>query len=259
MLRRVEHTDSSDFWILVPQIEHARLSGALAQSWRDDSLAAIEPHAEFMAAIAHHDDGWADWDAAPDVDPSAGRPLSFVEMPLEASIDIWRRSIYLARSRGPLAAHVVSAHFTALLQKSSPKWSLDPARFQTSRQFLDDQSEHREQWLAEWQSVNPAVRTRKLAERALAYLQFFDGLSLWLCGALRSEVQTFQSPQGYEVSFLARGPLRFTVEPWPFVVQRVTWSVRGRRVPIGRYVTREIFASAPYELADLDFELSRDA
>ena len=107
------------------------------------SLAGLQPHSEVLAAISHHDDGWRDWDAIPDVDPVAGRPLSFVEMPLATTLDIWRRSIYLACSRGNLAAHMVSAHFTALLQKASTRWSRDPMRFQTSRQFLDDQSDHR--------------------------------------------------------------------------------------------------------------------
>ena len=54
---------------------------------------------------------------------------------------------------------MVSAHFTALLEKASPKWSLDPQRFQLSRQFFDDQSEHRELWFAQWQRVDPKVRT----------------------------------------------------------------------------------------------------
>ena len=76
------------------------LAGALAAHWGDATLAGLRPHGEALAAISHHDDGWRDWDAIPDVDPVAGRPLSFVEMPLATSLDIWRRSIYLACSRG---------------------------------------------------------------------------------------------------------------------------------------------------------------
>ena len=33
MLRRVERTESAESWVLVPQIEHARLSGGLAETW----------------------------------------------------------------------------------------------------------------------------------------------------------------------------------------------------------------------------------
>ena len=74
MLRRLDRTESSEHWLLVPQIEHARLSGQLAQSWGDASLVAIQPHSELVEAISRHDEGWADWDAMPDVDPGSGRP-----------------------------------------------------------------------------------------------------------------------------------------------------------------------------------------
>ena len=255
MLRRVDRTKGQESWLLVPQIEHARLSGALAQAWGDAALAAIEPSGELIKAIGHHDDGWADWDAAPDVDPSSGRPLSFVEMPLETSIDIWRRSIYLACGLGHLAPHVVSAHFTALLQKASPRWSQDPRRFQISRQFLDEQSEHRETWLSQWQRPNPAVRTRKMADQALAYLQFFDGVSLWLCGAERSEPQVFETPEGHEISLAPLSTSRFTAQPWPLAVERWEWIVPARRVPVGRDIDREALAAGPSEPAELDFEL----
>jgi hypothetical protein len=259
MLRRVERTESSESWVLVPQIEHARLSGALAASWRDTTLAGLQPHSEVLAAIGHHDDGWADWDAAPDVDQASGRPLSFVEMPLETSIDIWRRSVYLACSRGHLAAHMVSAHFTALLQKSSPRWSLDPRRFQASRQFLDEQSEHREIWFAQWQRADPTVRMRKMADRALSYLQFFDALSLWFCGAVRAEPQSFLTPEGYDTSVVPVGPQRFTARPWPLVVGRWNWTAKARRIAISRYASREALAAAPSETVDLPFELVADA
>ncbi len=235
MLRRVERTELAEAWILIPQIEHAHLAGALAKAWGDSSLAALQPHEEVIQAIRHHDDGWSDWDAAPDVDPAIGRPRSFVEMSLDESIDIWRRSIFLACSRGYLAAHMVSNHFTTLLQNASPRWSLDPARFQASRQFLDEQSDYREQWLARWQASNPAIRTRKMAERALAYLQFFDGLSLWFCGAARGEPQSFATPEGYEVSLIPLGPRQFTARPWPLTLGRWNWTVNapggGRKLP----------------------------
>jgi hypothetical protein len=258
MLRRVQHDGSSESWLLVPQIEHARLCGALAASWGDATFKGLRPYSEVLAAIGHHDDGWADWDAAPDVDRASGRPLSFVEMPLELSIDIWRRSIYLACSRGHLAAHMVSAHFTALLQKSSPKWSQDPRRFQSSRQFFDEQSEHREIWFSQWQRAERAVRTRKMAGQALSYLQFFDVVSLWLCGAVRTEAQSFPTPEGYEMSVAPVGQQRFTARPWPLVVGRWNWTAKARRVPVAHYANREALAAAPSEAVELPFELVAD-
>ena len=256
MLRRLDHSGTSDSWLLIPQIEHAHLSGALAGLWGDASLSALDPLPEVVQAVTHHDDGWADWDAAPDVDRASGRPLSFVEMPLEVAIDIWRRSIYLACSRGYLAAHMVSNHFTTLLQNASPRWSNDPRQFQTSRQVLDEQSEHRESWLAQWQQPRPTVRTRKMAETALKYLQFFDALSLWFCGAPRREPQSFDSPEGYDLSIVPLGANRFTLRPWPLSVGQLSHTVQARRIPVGRYASREALAAGPSEAAEIAFELT---
>ena len=259
MLRRVERIGPTESWILIPQIEHAHLSGALAASWGDSSLAELQPLEEVIQAIRHHDDGWADWDAAPGIDPATGRPLSFVEMPLDVSIDIWRRSIYLACSRGYLAAHMVSNHFTELLQRAAPRWSHNPERFQASRQFLDEQSEHREVWLAKWQAANPAARTRKMAARALEYLQFFDALSLWFCGAVRQGPQSFATPEGYEITLVPTGPLHFTARPWPLTVGLMTWTAHARRIPVGAYRSQQELAAAASEPVELVFHLATEA
>ncbi|MBI2827177.1 MAG: DUF3891 family protein [Planctomycetia bacterium] len=255
MIRRIERAGGKENWLLVPQIDHARVSGRLAEAWTDASLVAIEPPGELAKAITHHDDGWDQWDAAPDVDPAAGHPLSFTEMPLPTAVAIWERSIRRAAEFGSLAAHVVSAHFTALLQAASPRWSADPLQFQTSRRFLDEQSDLREKWFADWQKVNPAERTRKVAGRALAYLQFFDALSLWLCCAPRFEPQSMQTPEGY---YLSLGPMadnRFSVQPWPLSVERVRARIHARRIPVGRYASRAELAAAGGQQIELDFEL----
>ena len=141
--------------------------------------------------------------------PTSGRPLSFLEMPQAASIEIWQRSINAAEALGPLAAHVVSAHFTTLLQNAGARWSADPRQFQIARQFLDEHSENRERWLSAWQQPDPTRRTRKVVDRALHYLQFFDMLSLWLCGADRYEPETVTTPEGAELTFQPRGVGRF--------------------------------------------------
>ncbi|HEY1598412.1 MAG TPA: DUF3891 family protein [Pirellulales bacterium] len=256
MLRRLERNDSFESWVLVPQIEHAWLSGGLAETWAAPTLAKIEPHDELIEAIGLHDDGWAEWDSAPDVDPVSGRPLSFVEMPLEAATTIWRRSIDLAAEQGPLAAHVVSAHFNALLQQAAPRWSVDPRQFQLSREFLNEQSEQREIWFMQWQRENPSVRTRRMVDQALAYLQFFDRLSLWLCAAPRSEPELFATPDGTEVVFEPRDSTHFTVRPWPLTVDRLTWTMTTRRVPVRHYASRAALAATPGEPNELRFKLT---
>jgi len=255
MLIRADNRNEVSSWLLAPQIAHARLSGQLAADWSEASLRSIQPQAELLAAISRHDEGWADWDAEPGVDPNSGRPLSFMEMPQAASLEIWTRSINAAAELGPLAAHVVSAHFTALLQNAGAKWSADPKEFQLSRQFLNEQSEAREVWLATWQAPEPTKRTRKVVDRALHFLQFFDMLSLWLCGAERFEPETVTTPEGTELTLTPQGVNRFTIKPWLLAEAPFVATVPVRRVPVGRYTSREALAAGPFEFEELQFEL----
>jgi hypothetical protein len=256
MLVRIDNPDRGDNWLLVPQIAHARLSGQLATDWSEASLRTIEPRAELLTAIARHDEGWADWDATPGVDATTGRPLSFLEMPQSASIEIWQKSISAAEALGPLAAHVVSAHFTTLLQNAGSRWSADPRQFQIARKFLDEYSENRERWLAEWQHPEPTRRTRKVVDRALHYLQFFDMLSLWLCGADRYETETITTPEGTDVTFQPLGKGSFTMRPWLLAEAPFTATVPVRRVPVGHYISREALAAGPFQFDELEFEIT---
>ncbi len=255
MLRRVEHSQGTEFWLLLPQIEHARLAGRLAQCWKDRALAAIEPREQCLQAIEHHDDGWFEWDRAPQVDAVSGRPLSFMEMPLAAAIEIWSRSVSRCAEYGLLAAHMVSGHFTALLQQGLPRWSADPQQFKISRAFLDHQSESRERWFLSWQAEDPQRRNWNVVQRALAYLQLFDAISLWMCGAARVEPMSFRVPQGYDVSFQPFGENRFAVTPWPLNVERFVAQVPTRRVAVANYASADALAAAPATIQSLEFEL----
>ena len=82
MIRRdVYERESVSDWVLISQIEHARISAQLAHSWGNAQLAPmICPRGallayvrrEVLATIRHHDDGWRDWSGHPDLD-SGGR------------------------------------------------------------------------------------------------------------------------------------------------------------------------------------------
>src|SRR5690606_1098412 len=113
MLRRdLPLSDTPERWLLISQIEHARISGELARAWGNTEVAAvIAPQGaadaqrrairdEWLAAVRHHDDGWAGPEADPAVDQVLGRPYSFLDMPREESLGVWRDSIHLTRRHG---------------------------------------------------------------------------------------------------------------------------------------------------------------
>ena len=57
---------------IVTQIDHARMSGDLAVAFGNEQFARPEPWELMTYVIAHHDEGWAEVDAAPARDPRTG-------------------------------------------------------------------------------------------------------------------------------------------------------------------------------------------
>src|SRR5262245_48839151 len=128
MIRREVKDETGQVrWVLIPQIEHALLAFRLAEHWGQGSFAPLEPRAELLWAVAHHDDGWRDWDASPGVDPVHGRPRSFTEMEIADSVAIWSGSIETAAAAGPLQGYVVAGHFCVLARRASAWRNADPA------------------------------------------------------------------------------------------------------------------------------------
>src|SRR5262249_30681458 len=153
MIRRnIQLDDGTPAWLLISQVEHARISGELTQAWNP-----VFPD-EVTSAIAHHDDGWRAWEIATTLDPVRGCPLSFVEMPISDAIQIWSRSIEAASAYGHLAAAIVAGHFIGLAG-GSEQATLSPAD-----KWLRDMCVGRAAWLAEWQSVSP-THTGETAEK----------------------------------------------------------------------------------------------
>src|SRR5581483_10014235 len=127
------------FWVLISQVEHARVAGELAQQWGNPPLTPLVPRDELVATIRHHDDGWAEWERMPGVDPQLGQPYAFTEMPLADSLAIWRKSIDGARSLGNLAPYLVSGHFSALLRHSNAWQKSDTPATPLAQAFLSEQ------------------------------------------------------------------------------------------------------------------------
>jgi Protein of unknown function (DUF3891) len=170
MIRRtLTMPDGTELWLLVSQVAHARVSGELVRHWN------VEFSTELVAAITHHDDGWAAWEAAPKLDRELGRPYSFMEMPLADALTIWDDSISSARKFGPLSGWTVAGHFFALLANS------DHASEPMARDWLRAAADRRAAWLEEWRRFDSS-RTLELAQQGQQMLLLADLFSLWLCG-----------------------------------------------------------------------------
>ncbi len=254
MIRRDIHLgESIPHWLLVSQIEHARLSKLLAQRCippfghllrGNDDTPQCDVMREVLEAILHHDDGWMDWETEPQFDIANHQPLSFRELSLRDSIAIWSRSITIAVAIGPLAAWMVAGHFSALLEASETDHDAPEAL-----EWLSTISQRRTRWLADWLQ-NPALHTVALAEEALLWLQAFDVMSLWICCACPGAGERItRLPEGYDIAVdkalemrieLAGGPGeitqgRVTVDPWRFDEREIAIESPAHVVPVSRY------------------------
>jgi hypothetical protein len=202
MIRReITTADGKKLWLLISQVEHARVSGELARNWRD------EYSEDVVDAIAHHDDGWAAWEADPKLNPETGAPFSFLEMPVPAALVIWDHSIAAAGEFGPLAAYIVAGHFYNLLSNS------ENAKDPLAVAWLTAKRKHRTGWLDEWVRADP-TRTLEYAKRAQQMLLVADLFSLWLCcdcpGDGAEEINLGQSTMKLQTDALL-GQFQFSV------------------------------------------------
>lgn len=104
-----------DRWFLTPQTEHARIAGLMAAAW---NYGPDKPGDQVSLAISRHDDGWKEHDETPVLNES-GFPRSFDEIPPEAGIPMWTRSVeVLMDEQKYYAAHLVATHFTAIARRN---------------------------------------------------------------------------------------------------------------------------------------------
>ncbi|HUY92506.1 MAG TPA: DUF3891 family protein [Pirellulales bacterium] len=256
MIRRaIRDETGAECWLLISQVEHARVSGLLAERWDPAPFDRLNCREELLAAIRRHDDGWADWERTAGVDPESGRPLSFTEMPLAESLAIWRASIASAGRHGDLAGHVVSAHFCSLLQRFSSNWRNDPAKAAIAGEFLACQQGYQAECLKTWSRRANVSDAPAIAGAALKVLQVFDALSLWLCCSEHPLPETFELPGGSATTIRSVAPSEAEISPWPFAMPRLEIEVAGRSVPAIRYRSRADLAVSPATQAKLKWVL----
>jgi hypothetical protein len=110
-------------------------------------LAARPRRDAILHAIAEHDNGWAEEDAAPTVNPKTGNVVDFVSAPLSVRHAVWPRGV--ARlSDNPWAAALVAQHALTVYDRfrSEAGWTsffaeMEAARgamVRASRMPLDD-------------------------------------------------------------------------------------------------------------------------
>lgn len=270
MIRRDDNSHAQQpAWVLISQVKHAHLSAALAADWQHAELPFAEQpeeRHELLAAIRHHDDGWSEWEARPEVDKE-GRPYDFAELPRATAVAIWSQSIAAAAKHGPLAGSMVAGHFLWLHQHKNADEPVD-------QQWFDATTQQRQAWLEEWIAAD-ASHTAELAEACVGWLRWFDLLSLALCCRETTKPREVEIPDTASLH-LAPQPLseiisggapvvgqRFALDRWPFEreddddnrhVEPRVYTLQAVSVPIHEYADDAALAAAERTEATMRWE-----
>ena len=99
-------------FILVKQHDHSQLAGRIAAHWRHRP----EPYESTLLAIREHDLGWQLLDESVRLNPTTGRPYSFMDLPLEERLPAYTWGIDQVEKIDPYAACLCSRHYVSLLR-----------------------------------------------------------------------------------------------------------------------------------------------
>jgi hypothetical protein len=117
---------------LITQPDHAHLARAIMEHCAP--LAARPRRAAILHAIAEHDSGWEEEDAAPTVNASTGQVIDFVSAPLSVRHAVWPRAIERLADDAWAAALVAQHALTAYDRfRSDAEWTSFFAEMETTR------------------------------------------------------------------------------------------------------------------------------
>jgi uncharacterized protein DUF3891 len=221
--------DLGDAWQVVLQTDHADLSGAFARAWRTPVSESL------VIAAERHDDGWAVWEQAPQVDDQ-GKPVNFLEVDIRSHLAFYRAGIAAITEQDADAGLLVSMHGAGIYRQ---RYGLDPAlglaRAAEAQELVDA-------FVAEQEAKFGGSPGDRQGDYEL--LQLFDRLSLYFCmrdlvGGETAELQ------GYTLGPV--GPWRVTLDPFPFPESPSSFSLVRRVVPKDGSV--DLLAAPPQETA----------
>ena len=102
--------DERDTFLLITQPDHAQLAEAIVAAMRTEPPLGGPARRTILMATREHDNGWAEVDADPTVDPASGRPCDFMSGPAAVKHELWLRGIARAAKSDGLAGALIAEH-----------------------------------------------------------------------------------------------------------------------------------------------------
>lgn len=200
---------------LISQPDHAQLAARIMERWvplRDHPRRTTILH-----AIAEHDAGWTEEDAAPAVDPATGRIIDFISAAAPVKHRVWPRAIR-SLARDPWAAALVAQHAITVYDRfrTDPAWTGFFRDMEASRDSL----------------VRAAARQESELIADYEFVRVGDLISLAFCTGWDDE-------QRFGRWRIVRVEDRVLVTPDPFDGAVVPFAVEGRSIPAGSFAATE--------------------
>jgi hypothetical protein len=257
LLERVDHV------LVIRQTDHAMLAGFLAHEWGNAAFARPELFESFCLATREHDNGWTEWEMTPQLDPKTRLPYTFMSIPTEEHLAIYRRGIERIVKVDPYAGLLVSMHCAGLYDRARATLPGFSAKYTKSGEtrVVDEYLDYlklRQMRIKSDLRLNRAMtgfgEEAALGRRA-RLLEVLDRLSLYFC--LNSQEDTTMEAVpvddgGGEIDCQVRrqGDDVVALDPYPFRRDAQAVSILARRVPRRVYRDAEDFqktlAGAPY-------------
>lgn len=237
IVRALTGTTNGDTAEIVTQIDHAVVSGLLAEAWGSPSVSALVPRDSVVLAAHMHDIGWRHWESKPRLNTETGRPTHFLDVAIKEHLRLYRLGLAQVEALDLYAGMLVSMHVAGIY---TGRFGTQPSMKLTA---ASDAQQMVDAFVAEQKAHFSALRnalgvTEDELWRNYMLLQVFDRLSLRLCQGDPA------GPGPVEIQLPDEAVLRVeladdgaeTLSPWPFTTPTMTLEIPTRVIALDGYV-----------------------
>lgn len=241
--------DSAD---IVMQVDHAVVSGQLAEAWGGSAVPVLDPREAVITAARLHDIGWRHWEAAARLNADTGRPANFLDVVIDDHLRLYRLGIEEVEAVDPYAGMLVAMHAAGIY---TGRFGTQPALLLSRAPAVQEVVDA---FVAEQEARFGAARDALGVDqgdlwRNYMLLQVFDRLSLRLClgdpGGMGPLEIALPEDRVLTVALDDDGVER--LDPWPFTVDELVVEVPTRTIPLEGYADdaalQAAIADAPVE------------
>jgi hypothetical protein len=240
--------------LVIRQTDHAFLAAFFAREWGNERFSKPQPSVSFCLAVAEHDNGWADWELQPTLDPKTHLPYSFMSIPTETHIAIYKQGIERLVRVDHYAGLLAVMHASELYDRARatmPGYSAKYVKSHESPIVGDFVQQLRLQQLRLKTDLrsNPTMKAyaeEQPLKKNAARLEVMDRLSLHFCmnpeqNLILEGVPVNDQDDETDMELHPEGAGVVAIAPYPFRRDSLSFSILARRVPKRIYSSDQDF------------------